>query len=63
MPGMDYRLPDGLTWIEIDHVLRAALADPGAVGMEITIFNPRFDTDGKILRAFIDMLTSAFLSQ
>jgi uncharacterized glyoxalase superfamily protein PhnB len=63
MPAVDYRLPDGLTWTEIEDVLSAALAHPGAVGMEITIFNPRLDTDGKVLSAFLDMLTSAFLSK
>ena len=60
MPAVDYRLPGGLTWVEIEHVLSAALAHPGAVGMEITIFNPRLDTDGKVLSAFLNMLTRAF---
>jgi arginase len=60
MPAVDYRLPGGLTWVESEHVLSLALAHPGAVGMEITIFNPRLDTDGKVLSAFLDMLTSAF---
>ena len=32
---------------QIEDVLSAALAHPRAVGMEITIFNPRLDTDGK----------------
>jgi arginase len=41
MPAVDYRLPGGLTWAEIEHVLSAALAHPTAVGMEVTIFNPR----------------------
>jgi arginase len=63
MPAVDYRLPGGLNWLEIEHVLSAALAHPRAVGMEITIFNPRLDTDGKVLRAFMDMLTSAFLNK
>jgi arginase len=63
MPAVDYRLPDGLTWTEIEDVLSAALAHPRAVGMEITIFNPRLDTDGKVLSAFLDTLTSAFLSK
>jgi arginase len=62
MPAVDYRLPGGLTWVEIEYVLSAALAHPKAVGMEITIFNPRLDTDGKILSAFFDMLTKAFLN-
>jgi arginase len=44
MPAVDYRLPDGLTWVEIEHVLSAAIARPRAVGMEVTIFNPRLDT-------------------
>jgi arginase len=60
MPAVDYRLPGGLTWGEIEDVLGAALADPRAVGMEITIFNPRLDPDGKVLSAFVDMLSSAF---
>jgi arginase len=60
MPAVDYRLPGGLTLVEIEHVLSHALAHPGAVGMEITIFNPRLDTDGRALSAFLDMLTSAF---
>ena len=60
MPAVDYRLPGGLTWVESEHVLSLALAHPGAVGMEITIFNPKLDTDGKVLSAFLDMLTSAF---
>ena len=28
--------------------------------MEITIFNPKLDTDGKVLDRFLDMLTGAF---
>jgi arginase family enzyme len=58
IPAVDYRLPGGLIWVE--HVLSAALAHPGAVGMEITIFNPRLDTDGKVLSAFLNLLSSAF---
>ena len=60
MPAVDYRLPGGLSWLEIEHVLSAALAHPRAVGMEVTIFNPRLDIDGKVLSAFVDMLTRAF---
>jgi arginase len=63
MPAVDYRLPDGFTWGEIETVLSAALAHPRAVGMEITIFNPRLDAHGKVLSAFLDMLTSAFTSK
>jgi arginase len=60
MPAVDYRLPGGLSWFEIEHVLSAALAHSRAVGMEVTIFNPSLDIDGKVLNAFVDMLTRAF---
>ena len=63
MPAVDNRLPGGLTWGELERVLSAALAHPRAVGMEITIFNPRLDTDGKVLSAFMDILTSAFFNK
>jgi arginase len=63
MPAVDYHLPDGLTWEEIEHVLSAALAHPKAVGMEVTIFNPSLDKDGKILAAFMEMLTRAFVTK
>lgn len=48
MPAVDYRLPGGLSWEELETVLRTALGDPGAVGLDVTIFNPRLDADGTI---------------
>jgi arginase len=60
MPAVDYRLPDGLNWAEIETVLGAALGSSRAVGMEITIFNPTLDPDGEIARAFVEMLARVF---
>ncbi|MFI7413866.1 arginase family protein [Streptomyces sp. NPDC049627] len=48
MPAVDYRQPGGLTWEELESVLRTALADPRAVGLDVTIFNPRLDPDGTV---------------
>ncbi|MFD5200427.1 arginase family protein [Streptomyces sp. NPDC058375] len=48
MPAVDYRLPGGLTWSELETVLRTALADERAVGLDVTIFNPRRDPGGSI---------------
>lgn len=58
MPAVDYRLPDGLSWDELSGVLRAAVASPRAVGLEITIFNPSLDPDGRIARRFVDALAA-----
>ncbi|UUU44435.1 arginase family protein [Streptomyces sp. NBC_00162] len=48
MPAVDYRLPGGLTWSELESVLCTALADRRAVGLDVTIFNPRLDPGGTI---------------
>jgi arginase len=46
MPAVDYRLPGGLSTPELETVLRAAMADGRARGLDVTIFNPRLDPDG-----------------
>jgi arginase len=56
MPAADYRLPGGLRWGELSAVLRAAVASPRAVGLEITIFNPTLDADGRIAHGLVDAL-------
>ncbi len=39
MPAVDYRLPDGLRWGELQAVLGAAIASGAVAGIEVTIFN------------------------
>ncbi|MFD5479217.1 arginase family protein [Streptomyces hawaiiensis] len=63
MPAVDYRQPDGLTWQELETVLRTALSGGGAVGLTVTIFNPRLDPDGTLARDLCDCLVRAFDSQ
>lgn len=48
MPAVDYRLPGGLGWSELESVLRTALAGERAAGLDVTIFNPRLDPGGLI---------------
>jgi arginase len=60
MPAVDYRQPGGLTPSEVNTVIGTALASPRAAGMEITIFNPRLDPDGKVLQAFVELLSTCF---
>jgi arginase len=56
MPAVDYRMPDGLSWDELAAVLRAFVSSGRAVGINVTIFNPKLDCDGSIARAFIEAL-------
>jgi arginase len=61
MPAVDYRLPGGLSWSEAEIVLARAWSC-GAVGMDVTIFNPRLDTDGTIARSLAGMLVRVLAS-
>ena len=56
MPAVDYRLPGGLTWAELETVLRTALSSGQAVGLDVTIFNPRLDPDRQIAVRLADCL-------
>ncbi len=56
MPAVDYRLPDGLSWGKLEHVLRLAVRSDHAVGLEVTIFNPALDADGSIADALVTCL-------
>ncbi len=53
MPAVDYRMAGGLSWLELTTTLRVALASRRAVGLELTIFNPRLDPDGSLARHLV----------
>jgi arginase len=61
MPAVDYRLPDGLRWDELEALLGAAIAAGTVVGIEVTIFNPDLDADGSIARALVTCLANALV--
>jgi arginase len=62
MPAVDYRIPDGLSWNELKTVLRHAMASGRAVGMEVTIYNPRLDAERRagreLVRTIVDALAA-----
>jgi hypothetical protein len=60
MPAVDYRLPGGLSPTELGEVLRVLLASGRAVGMEITIYNPRLDPDGAAGRTLVSAVLDGF---
>jgi arginase len=57
MSAVDYRLGGGgLSFYELSELLKILVASDRAVGMDITIFNPRLDLDGSIARRFVSSL-------
>jgi arginase len=56
MPAVDYRLSGGLGFSELSKLLRILISSKCAVGMSITIFNPKLDLDGTIARNFVSSI-------
>jgi arginase len=54
LPAVDSPAPDGLSFDELAAVLRELAA--GAVGVQVTVFDPDLDTDGSQARALTDCL-------
>jgi arginase len=59
MPAVDSPQPGGLRYDELIEMLKVLLASNLAVGMEVTIFDPDLDPDGKIASAFAGGLVAA----
>jgi arginase len=59
MPAVDFRVPGGLSWDELSAALRIMLASGKAVGLEVTIYNPRLDEDGSAGQGLVDVLEAA----
>jgi arginase len=59
MPAVDFRVPGGLSWQDLTTVLRLALASGKAVGLEVTIYNPRLDRDGDAGRGLAEAIATA----
>jgi arginase len=59
MPAVDYRLEDGLSWAELRAILRIALQSGRAMGLELTIYNPRLDKDGSAGMGLADLVAES----
>src|ERR687897_743921 len=53
MPAVDYRINGGLSFCALSELLKIIVASGSTVGMDITIFNPSFDSDGSIAHRFV----------
>jgi arginase len=59
MPAVDYRMPQGLSWDELETVLRRAAAGSRAVGLDVTIYNPSLDPDRRAGRELVRAIANA----
>ncbi len=60
LPAVDSPEPGGLTFGDLSGLLRALLGSASAVGLEITVFDPDLDPDGRLARLFADAIVGGF---
>lgn len=53
-PAVDYRLPGGLRYDEVEFLIRSLFATGKIVGISVTIFNPSLDPDGYITANLVE---------
>jgi arginase len=56
MPAVDSPEPNGLSWEELATVLDHLVASPTCIGMDVSIFDPDLDPDGRLAKEFTDLL-------
>jgi arginase len=56
MPAVDAPDPGGIAYPELELLLRGLTSGPDCLGIEVTVFDPDFDTDGIHARDLVDTL-------
>ncbi|MFC4873192.1 arginase family protein [Negadavirga shengliensis] len=59
-PAVDYRLPDGLRFEQVEYLIRSLLKTERMIGISVTIFNPRLDKTGNVSKNITESLGKAF---
>lgn len=59
-PAVDYRLPGGLLFGQVEHLLKSLLLTGRVIGISVTIFNPKLDKTGHISKHISESLGRAF---
>ncbi len=60
LPAVDSPETGGLTFDDLSDLLRALLGSASAVGLEVTVFDPDLDPDGRLARLFADAIVGGF---
>ena len=58
MHAVDYRISGGLGYNDLSQLVQILLRTGKAVGMDVTIFNPKLDLDGSIARRLVSSLVA-----
>jgi arginase len=56
LPAVDYLMPGGLEWKEVEDLVRPLARSPALLGTDVTIYNPELDPDGRYARKIVELL-------
>ena len=59
MPAVDSPDPGGIGWADLGELLAPLVARPEDVGLEVTVFDPDLDPDGRLARELAEALAGA----
>ena len=57
-PAVDYRLPGGLSFEQCQTILTDLIQKYPTVGMSVTIFNPNLDTNDRVARQIVALISN-----
>jgi arginase len=63
LPAVDYQQPGGLSWNQLERLTSTILSSGKVVGMNVTIYNPDRDPDGRFARRIVKYLQTAMRSR
>jgi arginase len=56
LPSVDYRMPGGLSWAELEALAGPLARSPRVVGADVTIYNPDLDPEGHDAERIVESL-------
>ena len=59
-PAVDYRLPGGLVFEQVEHLIKSLLLTGRMAGISVTIFNPGLDNNGRVSKSITESMGRAF---
>ncbi|MGH3714036.1 MAG: arginase family protein [Micromonosporaceae bacterium] len=56
MPAVDAPDPGGIAFVELEHMIADLVTRPACLGVEVTVFDPDYDPDGRYAAEIVDTL-------
>jgi arginase len=59
MSAVDYQQPGGINWTQLEKITNAIMSSGSAIGLDLTIYNPDLDPDGRFAKRIVNYLRYA----